>query len=103
MFEGLLKRLKGGAQTPAATAPPEPAPAAAPPDSATPSAPSVCATLPAASVTDHRRWLGSGDLPADRSVRDLPSLLAPGDLLVFNDTRVIKARLFGEKPTGGAV
>jgi S-adenosylmethionine:tRNA ribosyltransferase-isomerase len=46
---------------------------------------------------------GSGTLPADRHVRDLPGLLAPGDLLVFNDTRVIKARLFGEKPTGGAV
>jgi len=35
--------------------------------------------------------------------RDLPTLLQSGDLLVFNDTRVIKARLFGEKPTGGAV
>jgi S-adenosylmethionine:tRNA ribosyltransferase-isomerase len=46
---------------------------------------------------------GSGELPVDRRVRDLPSLLFPGDLLVFNDTRVIKARLLGEKPTGGAV
>jgi S-adenosylmethionine:tRNA ribosyltransferase-isomerase len=46
---------------------------------------------------------GCGTLPADRAFRDLPSLLAPGDLLVFNDTRVIKARLYGEKPTGGAV
>lgn len=34
---------------------------------------------------------------------DLPSLLAPGDLLVFNDTRVIPARLFGQKATGGRV
>ncbi len=41
--------------------------------------------------------------PVDRIFRDLPALLQPGDLLVFNDTRVIKARLFGEKPTGGAV
>ncbi|MFD0667888.1 tRNA preQ1(34) S-adenosylmethionine ribosyltransferase-isomerase QueA [Ramlibacter sp. MAHUQ-53] len=40
-------------------------------------------------------------LPADRIFRDLPSLLREGDLLVFNDTRVVKARLFGEKPTGG--
>jgi len=46
---------------------------------------------------------GRGQLPVDRSFGDLPSLLSPGDLLVFNDTRVIKARLFGEKPTGGAV
>ena len=39
----------------------------------------------------------------DRHVRDLPSLLQPGDLLVFNDTRVIPARLFGNKATGGRV
>lgn len=39
----------------------------------------------------------------DHSVIDLPSLLRPGDLLVFNDTRVIKARLFGHKTTGGRV
>jgi len=36
-------------------------------------------------------------------VRDLPSLLRAGDLLVFNDTRVIPARLFGQKATGGRV
>ena len=42
---------------------------------------------------------GFGDL----GVRDLPSLLQPGDLLVFNDTRVIPARLFGNKATGGRV
>ncbi|WP_019561044.1 tRNA preQ1(34) S-adenosylmethionine ribosyltransferase-isomerase QueA [Caldimonas manganoxidans] len=45
------------------------------------------------------RWLP----PADRIFRELPQLLAPGDLLVFNDTRVIKARLFGRKLSGGAV
>jgi len=39
----------------------------------------------------------------DRGIRDLPGLLMPGDLLVLNDTRVIPARLFGTKPTGGAV
>src|SRR3569832_1152369 len=39
----------------------------------------------------------------DRVFRLLPQLLAPGDLMVFNDTQVIKARLFGEKPTGGKV
>ncbi len=38
---------------------------------------------------------------ADHTFKDLPSLLQPGDLLVFNDTQVVKARLFGEKPTGG--
>ena len=40
---------------------------------------------------------------ADRQVRDLPSLLAEGDLLVFNDTRVIPARLFALKESGGRV
>jgi len=32
---------------------------------------------------------------------ELPEFLRPGDLLVFNNTRVIPARLWGEKPTGG--
>jgi S-adenosylmethionine:tRNA ribosyltransferase-isomerase len=40
---------------------------------------------------------------ADRTMRDLPSYLRPGDLLVFNDTRVIAARLVGSKPSGGRV
>jgi S-adenosylmethionine:tRNA ribosyltransferase-isomerase len=40
---------------------------------------------------------------ADHGVRDLPQLLQPGDLLVFNDTRVIPARLFGSKASGGRV
>jgi S-adenosylmethionine:tRNA ribosyltransferase-isomerase len=39
----------------------------------------------------------------DRGVRDLPELLQPGDLLIFNDTRVIPARLFGQKASGGRV
>jgi S-adenosylmethionine:tRNA ribosyltransferase-isomerase len=40
---------------------------------------------------------------ADRSFSDLPGYLRAGDLLVFNDTRVLQARLFGRKETGGAV
>jgi S-adenosylmethionine:tRNA ribosyltransferase-isomerase len=39
----------------------------------------------------------------DRMFRELPGLLRPGDLLVFNDTRVLPARLYGRKDTGGAV
>lgn len=39
----------------------------------------------------------------DRRFRDLPGLLKEGDLLVFNNTRVIPARLFGRKETGGRV
>ncbi len=41
--------------------------------------------------------------PVDRTVRDLPGLLGPGDLLVLNDTRVRKARLRLRKATGGSV
>ena len=36
-------------------------------------------------------------------MRELPELLQPGDLLVFNDTRVLPARLFGRKHSGGRV
>src|SRR5262249_22875776 len=38
----------------------------------------------------------------DRRVRDLPGLLRPGDALVFNDTRVIRAALTGERVRGEA-
>jgi S-adenosylmethionine:tRNA ribosyltransferase-isomerase len=41
--------------------------------------------------------------PQDRHFSDLPDYLRPGDLLVFNDTRVVPARLFGRKETGGQV
>lgn len=41
--------------------------------------------------------------PADLLFSDLVRLLAPGDLLVMNDSRVINARLHGRKPTGGEV
>ena len=40
---------------------------------------------------------------ADRLFSELPTLLRPDDLLVMNDTRVIKARLFGHKDSGGKV
>lgn len=39
----------------------------------------------------------------DRTIRELPDLLEPGDLLVFNDTRVLPARLFARKASGGRV
>jgi S-adenosylmethionine:tRNA ribosyltransferase-isomerase len=65
--------------------------------------PELIAQHPAAERSASRLLDGRGPLPVDRTFRELPGLLAPGDLLVFNDTRVIKARLFGEKPTGGGV
>ena len=64
----------------------------------------LIAQHPAAERSASRLLDGRGVLPADRVFRELPDLLQPGDLMVFNDTRVIKARLFGEKiPSGGAV
>jgi S-adenosylmethionine:tRNA ribosyltransferase-isomerase len=48
--------------------------------------------------------LPAGDAPPqDRNISELPGLLHPGDLLVFNDTRVLPARLFGRKQSGGRV
>jgi S-adenosylmethionine:tRNA ribosyltransferase-isomerase len=50
-----------------------------------------------------RLLVDRGDGVEHRHVRDLPELLAPGDLLVVNDTRVLPARLHLTKPTGGEV
>ncbi|MDN4591195.1 tRNA preQ1(34) S-adenosylmethionine ribosyltransferase-isomerase QueA [Xenophilus aerolatus] len=63
--------------------------------------PELVAQHPAAERSASRLLDGRGDIPTDRIFRDLPGLLQAGDLLVFNDTQVVKARLFGEKPTGG--
>jgi S-adenosylmethionine:tRNA ribosyltransferase-isomerase len=46
---------------------------------------------------------GTSGVRADRMFRDLPQLVRPGDLLVLNDTRVIKARLRGTKASGGSI
>ena len=45
----------------------------------------------------------TADALLDRRFGDIAGLLGPDDLLVFNDTRVIKARLYGSKPSGGKV
>jgi S-adenosylmethionine:tRNA ribosyltransferase-isomerase len=47
------------------------------------------------------RLLEVSEQTCDRTFEDFPALLRPGDLLVFNDTRVIKARLPARKETGG--
>ncbi|HKX94999.1 MAG TPA: tRNA preQ1(34) S-adenosylmethionine ribosyltransferase-isomerase QueA [Methylibium sp.] len=65
--------------------------------------PELIAQHPAAERSASRLLDGRGESPVDRVFRELPALLAPGDLLVFNDTRVIKARLYGCKASGGAV
>ena len=65
--------------------------------------PELIAQHPAAERSASRLLDGRGAEPVDRTFRDLPALLDPGDLLVFNDTRVIKARLYGAKASGGKV
>jgi S-adenosylmethionine:tRNA ribosyltransferase-isomerase len=47
--------------------------------------------------------LDADGAPHDRHFKDLPELVAAPDVVVLNDTRVIKARLLGRKPTGGKV
>lgn len=44
-----------------------------------------------------------GEALADRQFSDISALLRPGDLLVLNNTRVMRARLFGHKESGGRV
>ena len=63
----------------------------------------LIAQRPAAERSAARLLDGRSAAPRDRHVRDLPELLRAGDLLVVNDTAVIKARLFGVKASGGAV
>ncbi|MEK9953331.1 MAG: S-adenosylmethionine:tRNA ribosyltransferase-isomerase, partial [Curvibacter sp.] len=63
--------------------------------------PELIAQHPTAERSASRLLDGRNTPPVDRIFRELPALLQPGDLLVFNDTQVVKARLFGEKPSGG--
>ena len=63
----------------------------------------LIAQHPAAQRSGSRLLDGRQADAVDRTFRELPQLLNPGDLLVFNDTKVIKARLFGAKASGGAV
>jgi S-adenosylmethionine:tRNA ribosyltransferase-isomerase len=63
----------------------------------------LIAQAPAADRTASRLLHVDGAVLADLQFGDLPRLVAPGDLLVLNDTRVIKARLTGRKPTGGRI
>lgn len=65
--------------------------------------PELIAQHPATERTGSRLLHVNGLERIDRQFADLPSLIRHGDLLVFNDARVIKARFFGQKETGGQV
>ena len=62
----------------------------------------LIAVRPASPRSSARLLLAEGDGLSDRVVHDLPEILRPGDRLVLNDTRVIPARLFGERRRGDA-
>ncbi len=64
-------------------------------------APHLVAQHPTPERSASRLLDGRAAQPVDRIFKELPGLLRAGDLLVFNDTRVVKARLFGEKASGG--
>lgn len=63
--------------------------------------PELIAQHPPAQRSGSRLLDGRTAAAADRQFTDLPDLLKAGDLLVFNDTKVVKARLFGQKASGG--
>lgn len=65
--------------------------------------PDLIAQHPPPNRSDSRLLDGRGETRVDRGFRELPSMLRAGDLLVVNDTRVIKARLHGVKASGGVV
>jgi S-adenosylmethionine:tRNA ribosyltransferase-isomerase len=65
--------------------------------------PELIAQHPLADRAGSRLLHVDGDRLADLHFRDIGTLLAAGDVLVFNDTKVIKARLLGRKPSGGKV
>ena len=63
--------------------------------------PELIAQHPTVQRSGSRLLDGSSPAVVDRIFHELPSLLNAGDLLVFNDTKVVKARIFGEKASGG--
>jgi S-adenosylmethionine:tRNA ribosyltransferase-isomerase len=65
--------------------------------------PELIAQTPTAERAASRLLHVAGRSLADRAFAELPRLLARGDLAVFNDTRVIKARLHARRPSGGKV
>ena len=65
--------------------------------------PELIAQFPLAERSASRLLDGRGDIAQDRIFSELPTLLQPGDLLVFNNTKVLNARLRAVKSTGGVV
>ncbi len=65
--------------------------------------PTLIAQQPLAERSASRLLTVAGERLEDRSIGELAELLRPGDLLVMNDTRVLHARLYGVKDSGGRI
>ncbi|MHB8433792.1 MAG: tRNA preQ1(34) S-adenosylmethionine ribosyltransferase-isomerase QueA [Candidatus Tyrphobacter sp.] len=65
--------------------------------------PALIAQEPAARREDARLLVVGDDALEDRTVAELPRLLRPGDLVVLNETRVLAARLYARRRSGGRV
>ena len=65
--------------------------------------PELIAQAPSAARAGSRLLHVQAKTLVDLPFADFPRLVSPGDLVVFNDTRVVKARLFARRPTGGRV
>ncbi|MBP6564795.1 MAG: tRNA preQ1(34) S-adenosylmethionine ribosyltransferase-isomerase QueA, partial [Burkholderiales bacterium] len=65
--------------------------------------PELIAQSPAATRTGSRLLHVDGATLADLAFHDVVDLVAPGDVVVMNDTRVLRARVAGSKPSGGRV
>lgn len=65
--------------------------------------PELIAQAPLPQRSASRLLVADGAALGDRSITDLPQFLQPGDLLVMNDSRVLHARLYGRKASGGQV
>lgn len=64
---------------------------------------SLIAQHPTTERSASRLLIVNGEVLADEYFKNLPNFLSSGDLLIMNDTRVLRARFFGKKATGGQV
>lgn len=63
----------------------------------------LIAQYPPAHRGDSRLLIGLQEPFLDKTFQDLPEYINPGDVIIFNNTKVIKARLFGQKESGGKI
>ena len=99
----IAARPRPGRRSPAPTGYRTDTPCLRPPDFDFDLPPELVAQAPSAERTGSRLLHVDGGLRRDLAFTDLPSLVRAGDLMVFNDTRVIRSRVAATKSTGGQV